>query len=88
MKTNGIEREDIILMLADINQQLNKLEVELHSSTEEFCNSWYESQEERLNQCDKKLSALEESIDKLDEGKREMKMTYPSKKVVKLELGY
>ncbi|MBY0096585.1 hypothetical protein [Mesobacillus maritimus] len=88
MKTNGIEREDIILMLADINQQLNKLEVELHSSTEEFCNSWYKSHEERLNQCDKKLSALEESIDKLDAGKREMKMTYPSKKVVKLELGY
>jgi cob(I)alamin adenosyltransferase len=88
MKTNGIEREDIILMLADINQQLYKLEVELHSSTEEFYNSWNESQEERLNQCDKKLSALEESIDKLDEGKREMKMTYPSKKVVKLELGY
>jgi len=88
MKTNGIEREDIILMLADINQQLNKLEVELHSSTEEFCNSWYKSHEGRLNQCDKKLSALEESIDKLDEEKREMKMTYPSKKVVKLELGY
>jgi hypothetical protein len=88
MKTNGIEREDIILMLADINQQLNKLEVELHSSTEEFCNSWYESQEKRFNQCDKKLSALEESIGKLDEGKQEVKMSYPSKKVVKLELGY
>ncbi|WP_404329080.1 hypothetical protein [Mesobacillus maritimus] len=88
MKTNGIEREDIILMLTDINQQLDKLEVELHSSTEEFCNSWYESQEIRLNQCDNKLTALEESIDKLDIGKPQVKMTYPSKKVVKLELGY
>jgi DNA phosphorothioation-dependent restriction protein DptG len=88
MKTNGIEREDIILMLTDINQQLDKLENELHSSTEEFCNSWYQSQENRLNQCDNKLSALEENIDKLDNGKQTVKITYPSKKVVKLELGY
>lgn len=88
MKTKGIEREEIILMLTEINQQLDQLDVELHSSTEEFCNSWYELQENRLDQCDKKLVALEESLDTQNVGNRQVKMNYPNKKVVKLELGY
>lgn len=88
MKTNGIEREEIILMLTELNQQLDRLEDELHSSTEEFSKSWHEQQEIRLNQCEKKLFALEGNLNNFNEGKHQVKMNYPSKKVIKLELGY
>ena len=88
MKTNGIAREEIILMLTELNQQLERLEVDLHSSTEDFCNNWSDQQEKRLDQCDKKLFALEESIDNDKAGNHQVKMNYSSKKIVKLELGY
>lgn len=88
MNTTGIEKEKIIMMLTELNNQLDGLEVELHSSTEEFSKVCYGSQEERLNRCDQKLEKLEGDLISLEQGSQDNRMSYPGKRVVKLELGY
>ncbi|MBT2754947.1 hypothetical protein AB1K84_06785 [Mesobacillus foraminis] len=90
MKTAGIEREEVLLMLSELNDQLNMLESELHSSIEEYWNDWYGSQESRLEDCGKKLIALEESLRDLEknnplESRKQYSSSVPS---IKLELGY
>ncbi|SEM83616.1 hypothetical protein SAMN05192533_10683 [Mesobacillus persicus] len=88
MNTTGIEKEKIIMMLTELNNQLDELEVELHSSTEEVSKVWYDSQDERLSRCDQKLEKLEGDLIDMEQGTRGNRKSYPGKRVVKLELGY
>jgi len=88
MKETGIEREDLLIMLMEMNHQLEDLEADLHSSTVKYCNNWYQSQEKRLIQCDQKLSSIEQKVESFKEDHNSVNLPYSGQKVVKLELGF
>ncbi|KKK37631.1 hypothetical protein WQ57_12925 [Mesobacillus campisalis] len=88
MKAEGLEKEEILIMLAELNDRLVELEYDLHSSIEGFKTQWHETQEARYEQCGKKLAGLEKSMLSLEEESKGIALAYPGNKVPKLELGY
>jgi hypothetical protein len=88
MKTAGLEKEEIIIMLAELNDRLVELEYDLHSSIEGLKSDLYETQETRIESCGKKLLHLENSMIHFEKDSKEPMLNYRGNKVPKLELGY
>jgi ATP-dependent protease HslVU (ClpYQ) peptidase subunit len=88
MKPAGIEKDEIMLLLTDINNQLEQLEADLHSSTNEFQKDWYDSQVNRLETCEEKLTALEVRMPEIERNENELNIKYPVKNLPTLELGF
>ena len=88
MKAAGLDKDEILVSLAELNDELVELELVLQTSLDELRSDWAAGQEYKLGQCSKRLDALENSMDTADSGSGETMFDFPGKKIVKLELGY
>lgn len=76
-----ISREKIILQLMEMDAELDQLEKSIQSSMQEFKKEWLDEQENQLEQCEARLSAVEQFIESKSITKKEV--VYP----VKIEYG-
>jgi len=83
METSVIRREELIDMLEEINQQLEKLELSMLSSISKHHDEWQKNQEYRMERCGKKLDSLETKISSIEEQNNHHKPTS-----LRLELSY
>lgn len=88
MKPAGIEKDEIMMMLADINNKLEQLEADLDFSNDKVQKEWYVSQVNKLEACEKKLNVLERSMTVIEQNETEIRMNYSHKKIAGLELGF
>ncbi|PLR99709.1 hypothetical protein [Bacillus sp. T33-2] len=86
MNNAGLKKEEILLMLEEISNELAKLENDLHRSLSELNNDWITSRESQLAQCSRRLSNLEEKLEGL--GQRDVAAAFEHQQGMKLELGY
>ena len=88
MKPAGIEKDEIMMMLADINNKLDQLEADLDFSNDKVQKEWYVSQVNKLEACEKKLNVLERSMTVIEQNENEIRLNYSHKKIAGLELGF
>lgn len=87
MELKGIEKDEILLLLNQLNNQLEKLEADLHSSAEQCKRDWHIVQENRLFTCGEKLNALENKMAELEKSDMDGREKYSMGKITPLELG-
>ncbi len=88
MKAAGMDKDEILVMLSELNDQLVEMEQVLQTSLEELRSEWIADHQFKLDECGKRLSAVEHSLDLTGDTDSEMRIGFTGKKVVKLELGY
>lgn len=60
MQGKVVEKEELLLMLTEIYDQLEELESVLESNLSGLRQNWYEEQTEKMAACGNKLTAMEE----------------------------
>ncbi|WP_174733973.1 hypothetical protein [Mesobacillus harenae] len=87
MIRKGQGKEEILMMLSEVNSQLELFENELNVSLAEMRTVWFADQEERLSLCSDRLEALETQYSNFKEQKQDYQKKEKSQGL-KLELGF
>ena len=67
MNTSIIRKEELIHLLNEINNELERLEVALSSCTLNKYDEWQKNQEIGMDKCEKQLSSIEMKVHSIEE---------------------
>lgn len=61
MQKHFISKDKIIVQLMELEKELEQLELSLHASLNELKGDWLKDQEEKLNDCNNRMKAVEQA---------------------------